>query len=185
VRFVDFLRAAVLLFAGSANALAIVTLVGSDPGRDRVQLYAAFGWWIGTAAIGGFLGRRPAAFRGVARLMATARATPALPELEPGTILVNRLWSLAVFTVVAGGLGVVFPQVAAIAVGFPLMAAFAVRKQAGAAQAVEERDGVRFYVDRTPALRATRLVRTPGLKRWVDAADDMDVRERESARQRT
>jgi hypothetical protein len=182
VAFVDFLRVAVLLFAGSANALAIVTLVGTDPDRARIRLYVAFGWWLVAAAIGLYLGRRPAAFAGIARLMATARATPALPEGEPGTILFNRLWTLAAFTLVAGGLGVVFPEVAAIAVGFPLMAAFAVRRQASAVLAVEERDGTRFYVDRTPALRPTQLIRTPGLKRWVDQAEGVPVGEREAAR---
>lgn len=180
--FVDFLRVAVLLFAGSANALAIVTLLGTDPEREQVKLYVAFGWWLASAAIGVFLGRRPTAFAGIARLMATARVTPTLPEVEPGTILFNRLWTLAAFTLAAGGLGVVFPEVAAIAVGFPLIAAFAVRKQAGAVLAVEERDGVRFYIDRTPALRPTQLIRTPGLKRWVDQADEVPVGERESAR---
>ncbi len=180
MRFVDFLRAAVLLFAGSANALAIVTLVGADPGRDRTLLYVGFGWWLLAAATGGFLGRRPAAFAGVARLMADARAATALPELEPGTVLANRLWALAAFTLVAGGVGIALPEVAAIAVGFPLLAAFVVRKQASAVQAVEERDGVRFYIDKTSALKATRLLRTPGFKRWVDESDEL--REREPAR---
>lgn len=181
MRFVDFLRAAVLLFAGSANALAVVTLVGADPASDRIQLYVAFGWWLAAAAAGAFLGRRPEAFAGVARLMATAKATPVLPETGAGAILFNRLWTLAAFTLLAGGLGVVFPEVAAIAVGFPLMAAFAVRKQAGAVQAVEERDGVQFYIDRTPALRPTQLIRTPGLKRWVDQAEGVPGTGRESA----
>ena len=177
MRFVDFLRTAVLLFAGSANALALVTLLGADVNRDRLLLYVAFGWWLVAAAIGGFLGRRRAAFAGIARLMATARSTPALPELEPGTMLLNRLWTLAAFTFLAGGLGFVVPQVAAIAVGFPLGAAFALRKQAAAVLAIEERDGVRFYLDRTSALRPTQLLRTPGFKRWVDQTDDERARE--------
>jgi hypothetical protein len=91
----------------------------------------------------------------------------------PGSILFNRLWILAAFTVVAGGLGFVLPQLPAIAVGFPLIAALALRKQAPAVQAVEDRDGVRFYIDRTPPLRPTRLLRTPGFKKWVDEAEDL------------
>jgi hypothetical protein len=180
VRFVDFLKTAVLLFAGAANVLALITILGSDVPDDRAFLYGAFGWWIVAAAIGAFLGRRPTAFAGIGRLMATARATPALPELEPGTILLNRLWGLAAFTLVAGVPGLFLPQVAATAVGFPLMAALAGRKQADAVQAVEDRDGVRFYIDRTSAVRPTRLLRTPGLKKWVDEANES--REREPAR---
>lgn len=173
MRFLDFLKTAVLLFAGAANALAVVTVIGSAT-EDRALLYGAFGWWLVAAAVGGYLGRRPEAFDGVRRLMADARSAPALPELEPGTILLNRLWALAAFTVVAGGVGFVLPQVPAIAVGFPLMAALALRKQAPAVEAVEGRDGVRFYIDRTSALRPTRLLRTPGFKKWVDEADEAE-----------
>lgn len=173
MRFLDFLKTAVLLFAGAANALAVVAVIGlaSD---ERGLLFGAFGWWVVAAGIGGYLGRRPQAFDSVARLMASARSDPALPELEPGAILFNRLWALMAFTVVAGGVGFVLPQVPAIAVGFPLMAALAVRKQAPAVEAVEGRDGVRFYIDRTSALAPTRLVRTPGFKKWVDEADEVE-----------
>ncbi len=168
MRFLDFLKTAVLLFAGSANALAVVTLISVDIADDRLLLYVAFGWWILAAAVGSYLGRREQAFAPVARLMATARATPALPELEPGTVLFNRLWGLAAFTVVTGVIGFLLPQVPAIAVGFPLMAALAVRRQAPAVQAVEDRDGVRFYIDRTSPMKPTQLLRTPGFKKWVE-----------------
>jgi hypothetical protein len=116
-------------------------------------------------------------FRGIGRLLAGARSSPALPEEGPGTVLLNRLWTLALFTVLAGGVGVVLPQIPAIAVGFPLMASLALRRQAPAVQAIEERDGVQFYVDRTSALKPTRLLRTPGLKKWVDEARDGRDRE--------
>lgn len=171
MRFPDFLKNAVLLFAGAANALALVTVIGVGATDDRTLLYVAFGWWLAAAGVGGYLGRRPEPFAAVARLMAGARSSPALPELEPGSILLNRLWTLAAFTVVAGGLGFVLPHVPATAVGFPLLAAFALRKQAPAVEAVEQRDGVRFYLDRTGALKPTRLLRTPGFKKWVDEAE--------------
>lgn len=171
MRFLDFLSTAVLLFAGAANALAVVCLIAAELPDDTVLLYGAFGWWIVAAAIGALLGRRRHAFDGVARLLADARTSPALPELEPGSILFNRLWALAAFALVAAGLGVFFPQIAAIAVGFPLIAALALRKQAPAVLAIEERDGVRFYIERTSAFAPTRLLRTPGLKKWVDEAE--------------
>jgi hypothetical protein len=168
VRFLDFLRVAVLLFAGAANALAVITVIGAQAGDDLLLLYVGFAWWLAAAVIGLFLGRRLMVFRGIGRLLAGARSSPALPEQEPGAVLLNRLWTLAVFTLAAGGVGVVLPQISAIAVGFPLMAALALRKQALAVQAIEERDGVRFYIDRTSALKPTRLLRTPGFKKWVD-----------------
>ncbi len=176
MRFLDFLKAAVLLFAGSANALAVVTLIGGDTAEDRVLLFVAIGWWVLAAVVGAYLGRREQTFTPIARLLATARATPALPELEPGTVLFNRLWGLAAFTLVTGGVGLVLPQVPAVAVGFPLMAALAIRKQAPAVQAVEDRDGVRFYIDRTSPMRPTQLLRTPGFKKWIE--DDEAARHR-------
>lgn len=180
MRFLDFLKASVLLFVGAANALALLTLIRVDAADDELLLWIAFGWWATAALIGGYLGRREEAFAAVARLMASARATPALPELEPGSVLLNRLWGLAGFTVVAGGLGFVLPQVTAIAVGFPLIAALALRKQAPAVQAVEDRDGVRFYLERTSPLRPTELLRTPGFKKWV--ADTEGAPERQATR---
>lgn len=180
MRFVDFLKMSVLLFAGAANALALVTIIGADTSDDRLLLFGSFGWWLLAAAAGAWLGRRPQAFRGIQRLMASARSSPALPELEPGTVMFNRLWLLGAFTFVAGGVGFLLPPVPAVAVGFPLLAALAIRNQAPAVQAIEERDGVLFYIDRTSALKPTRLVRTPGFKKWVD--DRSEVREREPAR---
>lgn len=179
MRFLDFLKTAVLLFAGAANVLAILTVIGADADDDRVLLYAAFGWWLVAAVAGAYVGRREEAFAPVARMMATARATPALPELEPGAVLFNRLWALAGFTLVAGALGLVLPHVPAIAVGFPLLAALALRRQAPAVQAVEERDGVRFYIERTSPMKPTELLRTPGFKKWVE--DDELARERQAA----
>lgn len=167
MRFIDFLRTSVLLFAGAANVLALLTILGADTTDDRLLLYVSFAWWLVAAGVGGWLGRREETFAGVARLMASARAATALPDFEPGAVLFNRLWSLGAFTFAAGGVGFLLPQVTAIAVGFPIMVALALRKQASAVQAVEERDGVQFHVDRTSPLKPTRLVRTPGLKKWV------------------
>lgn len=181
MRFLDFLRSAVVLFLGAANALAIVTVLGAGGPDDRLILFVAFGWWVVAAVAGLYLGRREQAFHGVARLMATARTSSALPELEPGTVAFNRLWPLGAFTFIAGGVGILLPHVSAIAVGFPLLAALALRKQAPAVQAVEDRDGVRFYLDRTSAFKPTQLLRTPGFKKWVDERDEVEV-QRQAAR---
>lgn len=171
MRFPEFLRASVLLFAGAATALAVVAVAGADADGERGVVFLAMGWWTLTAALGLWFGRRPAAFRGLRRLMASARTSPALPELEPGSLLFNRLWPLAVVTVGAGALAFLFPQVPAIAAGYALLVAFAWRKQAAAVTAVEERDGVRFYIERTSPFRAPRLLRTPGLRRFEVSAE--------------
>ena len=179
MRLVDFLRTAVLLFGGSATMLAVVAIAGASADDDLALLYVAFGWWALAAVIGAVLGRSASPSEAIGRLMASARATTTLPELEPGGTLFNRLWTLALFTVVAGALAFLFPQVPATAVGFPLIAALAWRKQSAAVLAVEERDGIQFYVERTSPLKPTRLIRTPGLRKFADR--DESSRQREPA----
>jgi hypothetical protein len=165
MRFTDFLRTCVLLFAGAATALAAVTIAGASAKDDRTLLYVALGWW-GVAALGGlWLGRRPEVTQGIGRALAGARTQPALPEIEPGAILFNRLWALALFTVGSGAVAFLIPQVPGIAAGYVIAAALAWRKQSAAVEAIEGRDGVRFYVEPTSPFKPTRLIRTPGFRR--------------------
>jgi hypothetical protein len=164
VRFVDFLKATVLLSAGGATLLAVVTVLGAANRSDDPTLtYVAVGWWAVASVVGGWLGRRNAASPPIARLLAEARMQTMLPELRPGLTLLTRLWPLLVSTLGAAVLGLFLPQVAAIASGFAIIWALAWRRQDAAVTAVEERDGFRFYVDRTPPLQPIRLIRTPGL----------------------
>jgi hypothetical protein len=163
VRFADFLKSTVLLSAGSATVLAVITVLAVAPDFDQpAVIYVSAGWWLVATAYGLILGRRADASPPIARLLATARAQTMLPELRPGVTVVNRLWPLLVYMVVFAGLGIYRPPVAAVAAGGAMIWALAWRRQASAVAAIEERDGVRFYVDRTPPLQPIRLVRTPG-----------------------
>ncbi|MGH2978866.1 MAG: hypothetical protein ACRDLQ_04430, partial [Solirubrobacterales bacterium] len=92
-------------------------------------------------------------------------ATHALPEIRPVAVMLNRLWPVALSTVVAAGLSWLFPQVSAVIAGGAILIALAWRKQELAVTAIEERDGVRFYVEPTSPFRAIELVRTAGLRR--------------------
>ena len=89
---------------------------------------------------------RPAAGRdaGIGGLLADARKTNTLPELEPGAILFNRLWPLGCSTIVAGAVGFLIPQVPAIATGYALLWRSRGGEQAAAVEAIEDRDGVEF-----------------------------------------
>jgi hypothetical protein len=173
VRFGDFIRTSVLLFGAAATACAIVAIAGARAKGDDSVLYISLGWW-GIAAVAGlWFGRRREATEGIARLLSDARTTPLLPELEPGTVLFNRLWSFGLVTVIAGALAFVFPQVPAIWTGFTLMVGLAWRKQPSAVLAIEERDGVRFYVERVSPFKPTRLMRTPGFRKNEPAPTDV------------
>ena len=115
MRFGDFLKATVLLSAGTATLLAAVTVIGLSRDDDRTLLVFCAVWWIGAVLIGIWLGRRADASPPIARLLATARAQTTLPELRPGTTIVNRLWPLLLYAAVFSVLGVFRPPVAAVA----------------------------------------------------------------------
>ena len=162
MRFGDFLRATVLLSAGTATLLAALTVIAlSREYENTLVLFSAF-WWAGAVLIGIWLGRRAEASPPIRRLLLGARSQTTLPELRPGLTLINRLWPLLFATLGAALLSVFEPQVAAVASGFSIIWALAWRRQAAAVAAIEERDGVRFYIDRTSPLQPIQLVRTPG-----------------------
>lgn len=178
MRFPDFLRTSVLLFAGAATALGTVAIAGAAAKDDRTLVYVALGWWALAAAGGLWLGRRAEVTEGIGRALAGARTQSALPELEPGAILFNRLWALAVFTVGSGAVAFLIPQVPGIAAGYVIAAALAWRKQSGAVEAIEGRDGVQFHVERTSPFKPTQLIRTAGFRKIEPVAG----REGEGAR---
>jgi hypothetical protein len=174
LRFPDFLRSAVLLFAGGATALAAVAIAGARNDDNTTLIYIALGWWLASVVIGLWLGRGDHAVRGIERVMAGARATTSLPELEPAAVIFNRLWAVVLVTIVAGTVAFLFPTVPAIAAGYGLLVAVAWRRQSAAVQAIEERDGVQFWVERTSPFKPTQLIRTPGFRR-VEPTEPIDA----------
>jgi hypothetical protein len=164
VRFVDFLRTTVLLSAAAATALALVTALAIGTKSEDQLLPIAIGWWLLAGAIGLRLGRRAETNPPIARLLASAKASNALPQHHPGAVLINRLWALLLFTLIAGGLAFLAPQIPGIAAGFAIIWALAWRRQDAAVAAIEERDGAFFYVRRTSPVGPIALERTPGFK---------------------
>ena len=171
MRFVDFLRAAVLLCGGSATALATITVLGASGEDDTVLVGFIIGWWVIASMIGMWLGRRAETNSPIARLLAAAKSTTSLPEQRPGSLLLNRMWPLLLSTVIALGLGLFAPQIPAIACGFAIIAALAWRRQEAAVTAIEERDGVAFYVEPTSPLKPIKLIRAPGFRRDMVSAN--------------
>ena len=167
MRFGDFLKATVLLSAGAATMLAIVTVIGATGDRDDTLVLIGAGWWLVASVIGALLGRRGQVTAQIGRLLADAKMATMLPEHRPAAVVLNRLWPLLVSTVAAGAVGFLFPQVPAVACGFAVIWSLAWRRQDAAVLAIEERDGVTFYVERTSPVRPMRLLRTPGFRREV------------------
>src|SRR5262245_43130597 len=164
--FCDLLRMTVLLAAGAATVLAVVTAIVVGGTGDTLTLFVALGWWV-IALVGGLiLGRPSRAADAMPPILANARTATAMPVTDsPSRAALGRLWPIGAFAVVAGVLGFIFPGVAAVGAGFALAAALIWRAREGAVAAIEERDGVRFYVEPGSALQPVRLIRTPGLRR--------------------
>ena len=165
MRFRDLLRVAVLLFGGTATALAVVSVVGAAGEDTNTLVYVAAVWWCIASLAGLWLGRRLTTTPGIATLLVDARTTNMLPELEPGTVLFNRLWPLIVLGITSAVVGFFVPQVAAIATGYCLLVALLWRHQSRAVEAIEGRDGVEFWLDRSSPLGRPRLLRLPGLRK--------------------
>lgn len=153
-----------LLSAGAATALGVISVLASatGTGSDTLKVGVDVGWWLIASVIGTLLGRRAQTTLPIARLLSGARSSTTLPELHPGAVLVNRLWPLAVFTLIAGALAFLAPQIPGIAAGFAIIWSLSWRRQDAAVAAIEERDGAAFYVQRTSPVRPMSLVRTPG-----------------------
>ena len=164
MRFVDFLRATVLLSAAAATALAAVTVLAGGAGSNRLLVPIAVGWWLVAVVIGLRFGSRAQTTPPIARLLSGAKTTTTLPEHHPSAILLNRLWPLFLFTMLSGGLAFLAPQIPGIAAGFAIIWALAWRHQDAAVAAIEERDGVCFHVRRTSPVRPMALDRAPGFK---------------------
>ena len=153
---------ALLIVAIGAGNLAFAQIYPNRVIKIIVPFSA--GWWVAAALIGIWLGRRAETSPPIASLLASARTQASLPEVSPARTMLNRLWPLVFSTLGAGAIGVVLPQVPAIAAGFAIIWALAWRRQSRAVTAIEERDGARFYVERTSPLRPIQLVRTPGFR---------------------
>jgi hypothetical protein len=165
VRFRDLLRVSVILFGGTATALGVVSVLGAASEDTNTLVYVAAIWWCVSALAGFWLGRRLAPTPGIATLLGEARKTNMLPELEPGTVLFNRLWPLIVLGVASAVIGFFIPQVPAIATGYCLLVGLLWRHQSKAVEAIEGRDGVEFWLDRSSPLGRPKLLRLPGLRR--------------------
>ncbi len=172
MRFPDLLRTTVMLCAAAATVLGVVTIAGANDHGDALLVPLVAGWWVVAAIVGASVGRRQTTSHQIGVLLASARTQMSLPEINPGRVVLNRLWPIILCTVGAGAVAFAYPQVPGIAAGFAIIAALAWRRQSAAVTAVEERDGARFYVEHTSPLRPIKLVRTPGFRSNLSEMND-------------
>ncbi|HEV7753118.1 MAG TPA: hypothetical protein VGO71_16345 [Baekduia sp.] len=171
MRFVDFLRATVLLSAGAATTLGVLTIVAAGSTQQDGVVPYMVGWWVLATLIGTYIGRRNEVNPPIAKLLADAKAATMMPQVRPGTTMANRLWPLLIVVVIAGALSFLGPQIPGIATGFTIIWSLAWRRQESAVQAIEERDGVSFFVERSSPVAPMEVVRVPGLRRERPSID--------------
>jgi hypothetical protein len=163
--FTDLLRLTVLLVAAEATVLGAVAVVAANATDDTLTLIVGGAWWLVAFVIGLVTGRAERAGESMAPVLAGARTSTSLPPESANRVALGRLWPLGVFALLAGGLAVIWPQVAAIGAGYALLVALSWRNREAVVTGIEDRDGVRFYVEPSSAFEPVRLVRTPGLGR--------------------
>jgi hypothetical protein len=163
--FTDLLRLTVLLVAAEATVLGAIAAVSADANDDTLTLIVGGAWWAIAFAAGLVLGRPERAGEATVRVLSGARTATSLPPDSANRVALGRLWPLGAFAILAGGLAVIWPQVAAIGAGYALLVALSWRNREAVVTGVEDRDGVRFYVEPSSAFEPVRLVRTPGLGR--------------------
>jgi hypothetical protein len=163
--FVDLLRLTVLLIGGAASILGLLTVVSANQDADYAVVYFAGAWWLIAVVAGMIMGSSNRATQAMGRALAGARTSTSLPTEGAGRIAFQRLWPIGAFTIVAGGLAWLWPQVTGVGAGFAILNALTWRRRERAVTAIEERDGVRFYVEPSSAFSPVKLIRTPGLGR--------------------
>lgn len=164
--FSELLRITVLLVAGVATALGAISVLLAQQEDPSVFALAVLGsWWVFAAAAGFVMGTSGRAAEALSPALRGARTQTALPAEPEGRIAFMRLWPIGAFALICVIAGIFYPQIAAIGAGYAILIALAWRRREGAVQAIEDRDGVRFYVEPSPAHRPVQVVRTPGLYR--------------------
>ena len=163
--FTELLRVTVFLAAGAGSGLIALSVFVAQQQQSATAIIVGAAWWVIAVSVGLVMGRSRSAGEAMTATLAQARTAVELPAASPVRIALSRLWPVALFVIVCGGAGVIWPQVAAIAGGYALMVALWWRNRESAVQAIEDRDGVRFYVEPSSALRPVKLIRTPGLYR--------------------
>src|SRR4029079_12091763 len=128
-----------LLSARAAPCCPTFTFLGATPESDDTVVFILAAWWFVAALIGAFLGRRTQVSPAIGRLLADAKAATMMPEHRPGAVTVNRLWPLLLSTIVAGGLGLIAPQIPGIATGFAVIWALGWGRQEAAGRGIEGR----------------------------------------------
>ncbi|MFY9488136.1 MAG: hypothetical protein WAP35_05515 [Solirubrobacterales bacterium] len=163
MRFSEYLRTTVLLLGATALGLLVISVGAIMREGDAVLLIFTLVWIVASVAIGAWLGRGSSGMESIRTLLSRSRPEPVFPKIEPGAVLMSRLWPVLAIAVIAGIGSMWIPTIAIVTAGYGLIWSLAWRKQALAVEAIEERDSVHFWIVKTSVLTQPKLVRVPGM----------------------
>lgn len=163
MRFCEYLRTTVMLLATTSIALLVIAISAIVRESSSVLLIFTIVWTVASVAIGMWIGRGGAAMESIRVMLSRSRPEPVFPKIEPGAVLITRLWPVLVIALAAAIASIWFPSLAIATSGYGLIWALSWRKQALAVEAIEERDAVHFWIVRTPVFSRPKLVRVPAM----------------------
>lgn len=163
MRFCEYLRTTVMLLATTSIALLVIAISAIVRESSSVLLIFTVVWTVASVAIGMWIGRAGAAMESIRVMLSRSRPEPVFPKIEPGAVLVTRLWPVLVIALAAAIASIWFPSLAIATSGYGLIWSLSWRKQALAVEAIEERDAVHFWIVRTPVFSRPKLVRVPAM----------------------
>lgn len=163
MRFCEYLRATVMLLGASSIALLVIAIGAIVREGSTLLMIVTLVWNALAVLIGMWLGRGAGAMESIRVLLSRSRPEPAFPVIEPGAVLLSRLWPVMTLALVAAIGSFWLESLPAVSAGYGLIWSLAWRKQPLAVEAIEDRDSVHFWIVRSPAMHQPKLVRVPAM----------------------
>src|SRR5688572_13429775 len=104
MQFKDLIRGTVLLVAVEATALGAIAAIAINGSGDDLLAIVSLAWWLIAAILGLSQGTAERAAEALRDPLAAAKTETHLPSDSPTSIAIARLWPLAAFALLAGGL---------------------------------------------------------------------------------
>lgn len=163
MRFSEYLRTTVLLVGTTGLALLLIATAAILRDGSMLMLMFTGGWTIVSVLTGLWIGRGGGAMESIRTLLSRSRPEPVFPKIEPGAVLLGRLWPILLIALASVVGSLWLPSLPIVAGGYGIIWSLAWRKQALAVEAIEERDAVHFWIVRTAVFRQIKLVRVPAM----------------------
>ena len=152
-----------MLLATTSIALLLIAIGAITRESSSVLLIFTVVWTIAAVAIGMWIGRGGAAMESIRVLLSRSRPEPVFPRIEPGAVLLSRLWPVLLIALAAAVASIWFPSPSIAVSGYGLIWSLSWRRQALAVEAIEDRDSVHFWIVRTSVFSRPKLVRVPAM----------------------